>query len=155
MESQRAEGVHHVVWCVRPESLERVRAFWEGVIGVPLDALDLPELGLRVLISWHGGVEIMAPAYESGLMVESARQFLEQRGEGVYAVVYGVRDIEGVVSAFGRAGGRLLFRETIVPDEVAARGLAGAGERFSILQAGFDDYCGMRICLQALVPESR
>lgn len=153
MESQSVHGVHHVVWCVRPESLERVRAFWEGVIGVPLDALELPELGLKVLISWHGGVEIMSPAYESGLMLEPARQFLETRGEGVYAVVYGVRRIESVVAAFGRAGGQLLFREEIPPDEVAARGLSGAGERFSILQAGFDDYCGMRICLQELLPD--
>ncbi|MEZ4334430.1 MAG: hypothetical protein R3F35_21970 [Myxococcota bacterium] len=153
METQSERGVHHVVWCVRPESLERVRGFWEGVIGVALDELDLPELGLKVLISWHGGVEIMVPTYETGLMVEPARQFLETRGEGVYAVVYSVRGIESVVAAFGRAGGDLLFRETIPPDEVAARGLADEGERFSVLQAGFDDYCGMRICLQEVVPD--
>jgi hypothetical protein len=146
------KGVHHVVWCVRPESLPRVRAFWERVIGVPLDELELPELGLKVLISWHGGVEIMAPAYETGLMVEAARQFLAARGEGVYAVVYNVKGIEGVVSAFAAQGGRLLFRESISPDEVEARKLS-EGERFSILQAGFDDFCGMRICLQELVPE--
>jgi hypothetical protein len=153
METQSERGVHHVVWCIRPESLERVRAFWEGVIGVALDALDLPELGLTVLISWHGGVEIMSPTHATGLMVEPARQFLETRGEGVYAVVYSVRGIESVVAAFGRAGGNLLFREAIPPDEVAARGLADEGERFAILQAGFDDYCGMRICLQEVVPD--
>jgi predicted enzyme related to lactoylglutathione lyase len=154
MQAAAVNGVHHVVWCVRPESLERVRAFWEDVIGVPLDELDLPELGLKVLISWHGGVEIMAPVHAAGLMVAPAREFLENRGEGVYAVVYNVRGIEGVVSAFTGAGGSLLFRETIPPDEVAARKLS-EGERFSILQAGFDDYCGMRICLQELVPEDR
>jgi len=146
------KGVHHVVWCVRPESWSRVRAFWEGVVGVPLDELDLPDLGLKILISWPGGVEIMTPAYPTGLMAEAARQFLAARGEGVYAVVYNVHGIEGVVASFTKAGGQLLFRETITPDEVDARGLSD-GDRFSILQAGFDDYAGLRICLQELVPE--
>lgn len=145
-------GVHHVVWCVRAESLPRVKAFWEGVIGVPLDELDLPELGLKVLISWHGGIEIMAPAYPTGLMVEAANAFLAARGEGVYTVVYDVRGIEGVVSSFVAAGGKLLFRETITPDEVDERGLS-SGTRFSILQAGFDDHAGIRICLQEQLPE--
>ncbi|MBY0400807.1 hypothetical protein K2X89_10955 [Myxococcota bacterium] len=153
MAIEGGRGVHHVVWCVRAESLPRVKAFWEGVIGVPLDLLDLPELGLKVLISWHGGVEIMAPAYPTGLMVEMANQFLATRGEGVYTVVYSVEGIESVVSAFGAAGGKLLFRETIPPDEVDARGLSAAGERFSILQAGFDAHAGIQLCLQEVVPE--
>lgn len=152
MALENGRGVHHVVWCVRAESLPRVKAFWEGVIGVPLDELDLPELGLKVLISWHGGIEVMAPAYPTGLMVEAANAFLAARGEGVYTVVYEVRGIEGVVSAFTAAGGKLQFRETITPDEVDERGLSD-GARFSILQAGFDDHAGIRLCLQEQVPE--
>lgn len=152
MENGDINGVHHVVWCIRPENLPRVREFWEQTIGVALEELDLPDLGLRVLISWKGGVEIMSPAYPTGLMVEAARQFLAERGEGVYTVVYGVRGIESVISAFTARGGRLLFRETVSADEVDERKLSD-GERFSILQAGFDDFCGMRICLQELVPE--
>lgn len=152
MENGDVHGVHHVVWCVRPESLARVREFWERVIGIALEELDLPELGLRVLISWKGGVEIMSPAYATGLMADAARQFLADRGEGVYGVVYGIRGIESVVSAFGARGGQLLFRETITPDQVDERKLSD-GERFSILQAGFDDFCGMRIVLQEIVPE--
>lgn len=151
MPTAEGRGVHHVVWCVRPESWTSVRAFWEGTIGIVLDELDLPELGLKVLISWHGGVEIMTPAYATGMMVEPARRFLAERGEGVYAVVYDVRGIEGVVASFTERGGRLLFRETITPEQVAERGISGPGERFSILQAGFDDHCGMRICLQEVV----
>lgn len=145
-------GVHHVVWCVAPESWQAVRAFWEETIGVPLDELDLPELGLKILISWHGGVEIMTPAYATGPMVEPARKFLAERGEGVYAVVYDVRDIESVVASFTARGGRLQFREAIPPDSVDARGLSD-GKRFSILQAGFDDFHGIRICLQEQLPE--
>lgn len=153
MPTAEGKGVHHVVWCVRPESWESVRAFWEQTIGIALDELDLPELGLKILISWHGGVEIMTPAYATGAMVELARGFLAERGEGVYAVVYDVRGIEGVVASFTQRGGRLQFRETIPPDAVAERKLSAPGERFSILQAGFDDYQGLRVCLQEIVPE--
>ena len=152
MENGDIHGVHHVVWCIRPENLARVRAFWEQTIGIALEELDLPELGLRVLISWKGGVEIMSPAYPNGIMADAARQFLAARGEGVYTVVYGVRGIESVISAFTARGGSLLFRETVSPDAVDERKLS-VGERFSILQAGFDDFCGMRICLQEIVPE--
>ena len=151
-ETDRSTGVHHVVWCIEPENLERVRAFWEQVIGVPLEDLDLPDLGLRILISWEGGVEIMTPAYAKGAMADAARAFLAERGEGVYSVVYGVRNIEDVAASFTDHGGRLLFREAIPKDAVAARKLS-PGDRFSILQAGFDDHCGMRICLQEIVPE--
>lgn len=152
MAVDRATGMHHVVWCIRPENFEGARAFWEGVIGVALEELDLPDLGLRILISWQGGVEIMTPAYPDGTMAEAARQFLDERGEGVYSVVYGIRNIEQVVASFSERGGRLLFREAIPPDAVEARKLS-EGDRFSILQAGFDDHCGMRICLQEIVPE--
>ena len=152
MSNERTTGLHHVVWCVRPENLERVRTFWERVIGVPLEELDLPDVGLRVLISWEGGIEIMTPAHASGTMSDAARAFLATRGEGVYSVVVGVRDIEDVISTYTERGGRLLFRDTIPPDAVEARRLS-EGQRFTIQQAGFDDDCGMRICLQELVPE--
>lgn len=153
MPTEAGKGVHHVVWCVEPGSWGAVRSFWETTIGIALDELDLPELGLKILISWHGGVEIMTPAYATGLMADAARRFLAERGEGVYAVVYDVRDIEGVVASFAARGGKLLFRERISPEQVAERGLSGPGERFSILQAGFDDHHGLRICLQEIAPE--
>ncbi len=150
MPIEGGRGVHHVVWCVKPENWEAVRAFWEETIGVPLEELDLPDLGLKILVSWHGGVEIMTPAYAEGLMVEAAQQFLASRGEGVYAVVYDVRDIEGVVDSFVARGGKLMFRESITREQVAERKLS-PGDSFSILQAGFDDHLGMRICLQEQV----
>lgn len=152
-ESDRVDVVHHVVWCVEPEHFEDVRRFWETSLGVSLHEVDLRELGLRVLISWKAGIEIMTPAYERGLMVADARAFLAERGAGVYTVVYNVRDIEAVVASMEAQGRRLMFRETITADEVDERKLS-EGERFSILQAGFDDHHGMRICLQEIVPEA-
>ena len=152
MLSDGMNGVHHVVWCVRPESFPGLRAFWEGSVGLTLEELDLPELGLKILISWNGGVEIMAPFYETGVLADVARSFLTERGEGVYTVVVNVQGIDGLVASLVDQGASLSFRETIAPDAVLERKLSG-GARFSILQAGFERVCGMPICLQEIVPE--
>jgi hypothetical protein len=152
MPGDEMNGVHHVVWCVRPESFPRLREFWERSVGLTLEELDLPELGLKILISWKGGVEIMAPFYETGALADVARRFLAERGEGVYTVVVNVRGIDGLVASLVSQGASLLFRETIPPDAVLERKLSD-GARFSILQAGFEKICGMPICLQEIVPE--
>ena len=152
MLSDATNGVHHVVWCVRPESFPGLRAFWEGSVGLTLEELDLPELGVKILISWNGGVEIMAPFYEKGAFADVTRRFLAERGEGVYTVVVNVRGIDELVAALVAQGGSLSFRETIPPDAVRERKLSD-GARFSILQAGFEQICGLPICLQEIVPE--
>ena len=151
MPEDEEKGVHHVVWCVHPESFPGLRSFWEGSVGLQLEELDLPDLGLKVLISWEGGVEIMSPFYEKGALAQDARRFLEERGEGVYTVVVNVRGIDALVTSLLNTGASLKFRETIPPDAVRQRGLAKDSD-FSILQAGFDEVCGMSICLQEIVP---
>ena len=56
---ERVRGLHHVAWCVRPENMDRARAYWEDAIGLDrMEDLDLTDLGIRVLVSWEGGVEI-------------------------------------------------------------------------------------------------
>jgi len=150
--SQAANGVHHVAWCVRPESIERVRALWSA-LGVTLDDLDLPDLGLHVMISWDAGVEIMSPIYDDGTLVASARRFLDERGEGVYSVVFNVASIDGAKAQVAAQGGKLVFEEHIPAEEVDERPLAGEGApRFDIRQALYEDICGMRICLQEMTP---
>jgi methylmalonyl-CoA/ethylmalonyl-CoA epimerase len=155
--AEKTNCVHHVVWCIRPESIEPVRRFWREAVGLPLQDLDLPELGLHVLISWEGGVEIMAPVHETGSLVDSARSFLATHGEGVYSVVFNVADLEGAAARIARQGGRLVFEETIRPEQVDERELTGSGsqEPFAIKQALFDPIFGMRICLQELTAETK
>jgi len=154
--SEPGPRVHHVVWCVRPESLPRARRFFEEAIGLPLHDLDLPELGIHVLISWPGGIEVIAPVYAQGLLVEAAQGFLATHGEGVYTVVFDVASLDDVVARIARQGGRKAFEETITPEEVDARGLAeGAAQRFAIRQAAFDPICGISLCLQELTPAAK
>jgi 4-hydroxyphenylpyruvate dioxygenase-like putative hemolysin len=148
--------VHHVCWCVRPENMDQARAYWEEAIGLPpLEDLDLPDLGIRVLVSWDGGVEVMCPTHVEGSMSADIRRFLEERGEGVYSVVYKVADIANTMARISQRGGTLVFEESIPADAVEDRNLAAdpTQDRFSIKQALFEDICGMRVCLQEIIKE--
>jgi predicted enzyme related to lactoylglutathione lyase len=108
-----------------------------------------------VLVSWEGGVEIMCPTNEEGSMAVAVRQFLAERGEGVYSVVYNVPDIAATRTKIVADGGQLVFEEFIPAEAVDDRQLASdpVKERFSIKQALYEDICGMRVCLQEITPE--
>jgi predicted enzyme related to lactoylglutathione lyase len=153
---ERVRGLHHVAWCVQPENMDRARAYWEDAIGLDrMEDLDLTDLGIRVLVSWEGGVEVMCPTNENGSMAVAVRQFLAERGEGVYSVVYNVPDIAATQAKIVADGGQLVFEELIPAEAVDDRQLASdpAKERFSIKQALYEDICGMRVCLQEITPE--
>jgi 4-hydroxyphenylpyruvate dioxygenase-like putative hemolysin len=147
-----ANCVHHVVWCVKPESLPRVRAYCEEGLGLPMQDLDLPDLGIHVLISWEGGIEIMAPTYAEGTLVVSANDFLESRGEGVYSVVFNVGNLEDAIRKLEAQGAKLVFAEDIAAEDIEDRNLSSDpdDDGMAVRQALFDDVCGMRICLQEL-----
>ncbi len=152
----RVRGLHHVAFCVRPENMDRARAYWEDAIGLDrMEDLDLADLGIRVLVSWEGGVEIMCPTNDVGSMAVAVRQFLDERGEGVYSVVYNVADIDATRAKIVADGGQLVFEELIPAEAVDDRALASdpVKERFSIKQALYEDICGMRVCLQEITPE--
>src|SRR5262245_54192181 len=99
----------------------------------------------------------MSPVYATGSVADAARAFLAAHGEGVYCVVFDVADLADVATRIAGQGGRLVFEETIRPDEVEARELTAPGlqEPFAIRQALFDPICGMRICLQQVVPVAK
>jgi predicted enzyme related to lactoylglutathione lyase len=153
---ERVRGLHHVAWCVWPENMDKARAYWEDAIGLDrMEDLDLTDLGIRVLVSWEGGVEIMCPTNEEGSMAVAVRRFLAERGEGVYSVVYNVTDIDATRAKIVAGGGQLVFEELIPAEAVDDRQLASdpVKERFSIKQALYEDICGMRVCLQEITPE--
>lgn len=140
--------VHHVVWCVEPESRDRVRMLCEDALGLELQDLDLPELGIRVLIAWEAGIEIMSPTYAEGKLADAAREFLAERGEGVFSVVYNVADIDDASAKLKSLGATLQFAEDIAAEEFDDRQVSTDSAPIALRQALFDDVCGMRICLQ-------
>jgi hypothetical protein len=135
--------VHHVCWCLEPESMEGAKALWQDRLETELRDFPLPDLGIRVLLSWESGVEIICPLGE-GDVGRRAREFLDAFGEGVYGVVFEVDDLSTAVAQAKTAGGDVVFREDTV--------LGEGPDALRILQAGFDELCGMRLVFQTATP---
>jgi methylmalonyl-CoA/ethylmalonyl-CoA epimerase len=84
--------VHHVVFCVQRAHQDEAAALWTD-LGFELAAFDLDDVGLRVLLDWNRGVEIISPSDDAGPEAEPYRRFLADHGEGVYSVVVRTDDI--------------------------------------------------------------
>jgi hypothetical protein len=95
---QPVNRVSHVVYCLRPENLDGAVAFLSEALGATFEDSSRPELGLRIMISLESGLELIAPAPDLGPVPERFTTFLDQRGEGVYGIVYGVRDLDEVAA---------------------------------------------------------
>ena len=53
--------VHHVSWCLEPENMDAAKEMWEQQLGVELIDFVLEVDGLRVLLAWDAGVELISP----------------------------------------------------------------------------------------------
>jgi hypothetical protein len=94
--------LHHVVFCVRPENQDRAAGFWRQ-LGLTFAEVDLTDLGLRVLIDWDAGIEVVSPVGD-GEQSAGFTTFLAERGEGLYSVVMGVDEVAGPVALAARYG---------------------------------------------------
>ena len=92
--SQLINRVDHVVWLVQPQNLEAYVEKFSKLFRTQFDGPQLrPAFGVKFWVSWEAGLEILAPWGDN----DSAKmwtQRLKDRGEGVFSVVFGVRDLE-------------------------------------------------------------
>ena len=78
-ESSRAASVHHVVFAVPPEQLpEAVQLFSE--LGFRFETIELEDVGLRVLLDWDGGLELVTPLSPGAEGAGAVAQFLQHNG---------------------------------------------------------------------------
>jgi 4-hydroxyphenylpyruvate dioxygenase-like putative hemolysin len=103
-------SLHHVVFCVRSENQESAAAFWRD-LGFEFVDIDLPEIGLRVLLDWDRGVEVIAPTEGAGEMAAPFLQFLDEHGEGVYSVVVRTVDVDAPISIAARYGATVEYQQ--------------------------------------------
>jgi hypothetical protein len=126
--------VHHVVFCVRHDSLERAAGLWRE-LGLVFTEVDLPDLDLRVLIDWSAGIELIAPVDHAGPAAATYTEFLATRGEGFYSVVMDVADVDGptaIATRYGATVGYTQHRQvgTLSIDEVSLDPFCGMGVTF-------------------------
>ena len=75
MRGAEVDRVHHVVWCVRGENLEGVRAYWERALGLSMIDIDLPERGLHVLLAWDAETATGRPRVPNETVAAACRDY--------------------------------------------------------------------------------
>jgi methylmalonyl-CoA/ethylmalonyl-CoA epimerase len=96
--------LHHVVFAVARERHEAVAQLFTE-LGFSFDDINLDELGLRVLLDWNRGIELISPNPGSTATVAaSVTEFLASHGDGVFTVVVqvpGASEAEHVAQRYG------------------------------------------------------
>ncbi len=98
----RQRGVNRVVMAVR--DLDAGRSFYERLLGCTFhhgDDEEAARFGVRVLFSWDGGVELVAPIVGADSYIEA---IIAEKGEGLIGVVWAVDDADAAKAAAEEMG---------------------------------------------------
>ena len=144
---QPINRVSHVVYCVRPENLDRVAAFFRDALGVQLEDSSRPELGLRILVTLENGIELISPAPEIGPAAERFTRFLDEHGEGVYDVVYGLDDLDAAAARAEALGVAVTHRGSFADQP------PWAGRFEALDETHLEPFHGVRITLGRIIPK--
>ncbi|CDO89139.1 hypothetical protein AWC29_11710 [Mycobacterium triplex] len=103
--------LHHVVFAVARERHETVGQLFTE-LGFTFETIALDELGIRVLLDWNRGIELISPNPESTAEVAvSVTEFLASRGDGVFTVVVQVPGASAAEDIAKRYGSITRFRQ--------------------------------------------
>jgi methylmalonyl-CoA/ethylmalonyl-CoA epimerase len=106
----RPNSVHHVVFAVPREQLPETSQFFSE-LGFRFQTIELQDVGLRVLLDWDGGLELVTPLSAAADGAGAVEQFLQQNGPGVYSVVIRVGDAPAAEQVAQRYGAQTRFRQ--------------------------------------------
>lgn len=123
--------LHHVGIAVH--DLDVSQPIYEKLYGTTMRragaAISGPS-GIEVAACWRVGIELTSPVAGSQAPTAVAlREFLETRGEGVYALAHAVEDFDAANAAAGEQGLPLIMRLDLTSEEID-RELGGAFEYF-------------------------
>jgi methylmalonyl-CoA/ethylmalonyl-CoA epimerase len=103
--------LHHVVFAIARERHDAVGKLF-AELGFSFDEINLDELGLRVLLDWNRGIELISPNPGSTASVAaSVTEFLAGNGDGVYTVVLQVPGASAAEDIAKRYGATTRFRQ--------------------------------------------
>lgn len=103
--------LHHVVFAVARERHDAAGQLFTE-LGFNFEDITLDELGLRVLLDWKRGIELISPNPDSAAAVAvSVSEFLANHGDGVYTVVVQVSGASQAEDVAKRYGSTTRFRQ--------------------------------------------
>jgi len=109
-EPGRATSVHHVVFAVKQKQLGETAQFFSE-LGFRFQTIELDDVGLRVLLDWDGGLELVTPLSSGADDSGAVAQFLQSNGPGVFSVVVRVGDAPAAEQVAQRYGAQTRFRQ--------------------------------------------
>lgn len=96
--------LHHVVFAVSREQHDAVGQLLSE-LGFSFEKVELDELGIRVLLDWNRGIELISPNPGSTAEVAtSVTEFLANHGNGIFTVVLqvpGASEAEDIAERYG------------------------------------------------------
>jgi 4-hydroxyphenylpyruvate dioxygenase-like putative hemolysin len=108
--ASRSSSVHHVVFATPQEQLSETAQFFSD-LGFRFQTIELEDVGLRVLLDWDGGLELVTPLSSEADGDNAVAQFLQLNGPGVYSVVIRVGDASAAEQVAQRYGARTRFHQ--------------------------------------------
>lgn len=103
--------LHHVVFAVSREQHDTVGEFLSE-LGFSFEKIDLDDLGIRVLLDWNRGIELISPNPGSTAEVAtSVSEFLASHGNGIFTVVLQVPEASAAENIAERYGSTTRFRQ--------------------------------------------
>jgi len=101
---QQLDHVSHVCFIYDVERLEWARQEFSDAFGIDDwdGPVDLAAFGVLQTQSVSAGIEILAPLTDTGPF----REYLDTHGEGFFALIYGVRDLNAAVRSAQERGAR-------------------------------------------------
>jgi 4-hydroxyphenylpyruvate dioxygenase-like putative hemolysin len=108
--SSKLPVMHHVVFAVVPERVDEAMKFLEA-LGFRFQTHELTDIGLRVLLDWDRGIELVTPTPDAPTNAGSVADFLARRGDGVFSVVVRVDDADTALDVAQRYGASAEFRQ--------------------------------------------
>jgi len=101
----KALGIERVVIVVK--DVEKAAKRYSELLGVSFwDAGVQEKQGVRAMVSWEGGIELMSPVSPTS----AAAIFLEKKGEGVFGVAWDVKDLKEADAHLAKKGFQVLDR---------------------------------------------
>jgi predicted enzyme related to lactoylglutathione lyase len=142
----KTKGIHRAAILVK--DLDKAVALYSKLLNTTFHPLAMAEeSGVRAVISYDAGLEISSPIPGSNeLMALVLTQHIEEHGEGLYAMVFSVDDIEKARANAEGMGIQILHKVDLDQDEVK-RTFQGRYITFTEYFLNPEDTCGALVVL--------
>lgn len=92
--SQNIQRVDHVIYAVRPENQKAYVEQLSKLCRINFHGpTERPKTGLRTYINWSAGINVVAPVSDTVPIAMQIKSMIEQRGEGLIGIAFGVADM--------------------------------------------------------------